>query len=290
MEAVGFIGTGLLGGPMAARLAASDRRVVAWNRTRAKAERLRAVGVRVCDGPAEVFEAADTVILMLSDAPAVEEVLFRMVGNARLRGKTVIQMGTIEPGESAAFRERLAGLGARYIEAPVMGSIPQAEAGELIGMVGCEPEELDAVRPLLEVFGPVHRIGPVGAAATLKLALNHLIAAHATAIAGSLALVRRAGLDADVFMDILRRTNLYAPMYDKKTPLMRARQYANPHFPTRHLLKDARLFRDAAARAGVHVRAVEGILALLQEAVESGLGDLDYASVHEVVDPAGPSE
>lgn len=288
MEAVGFIGTGLLGTPMAARLARAGRRVVAWNRTASKAEALRASGVDVRGGPDEVFEAADTVLLMLADAAAIEEVLFGRVGAARLRGKRVVQMGTIGPGESVAFRERITGSGGRYVEAPVMGSIPQAEAGELIVLVGCEPDEMEDVRPILRDFGPVHRIGPVGAAATLKLALNHLIAAHATAIAGSLALVRRAGLDGDLFMDILRRTNLYAPMHDKKAPLMRQRSYDHPHFPTRHLLKDARLFRDTAREAGVEVCAVDGIVEVLRQAVEAGFADLDYASVYEVVDRVEP--
>lgn len=284
METVGFLGIGLLGRPMATRLAVSGRKVVVWNRTAEKAERLRGFGVDVRSDPAEVFQAVDTVILMLADAQAIEEVLFGCVGAGLLERKTVIQMGTIGPDESIAFRDRIADAAGRYIEAPVMGSIPQAEAGELIVMVGCEPEALEDVEALLRTFGPVFRIGPVGTAATLKLSLNHLIAAHVTALACSLATVRRAGLDPDVFLDILRRTNLYAPMHDKKAVLMRARRYDSPHFPTKHLLKDIRLFRQTAMKAQVHVRTIDGILEVLREAVDSWLGDLDYASVYEVVD------
>lgn len=289
MDRVGFIGTGLLGGPMATRLAGSARQVLVWNRTASKAERLRGAGVVVCQSPAKVFEAADRVLLMLSDAAAIQEVLFERVRGGRLNGKVVVQMGTIGPRESVAFRDRLQEAGARYVEAPVMGSIPQAEAGELIVMVGCEPHELDPLQDVLGVFGPVVRIGGVGAAATLKLALNHLIAAHAAALAGSLGLVQRSGLDADLFLAILRRTNLHAPMFDKKAPLMRGRRYDHPHFPTKHLLKDARLFLEAAVEAGIHVPAADGVVEVLREAVDSGLGDLDYASVYEVVDQREPA-
>lgn len=288
MHAVGFIGTGLLGAPMAERLAESGRKVVAWNRTLRKAEPLREAGVEVAADPARVFEAADPVLLMLADAAAIEDVLFQRVGADRLAGKTVVQMGTIGPRESLAFRDRLQEAGARWVEAPVMGSIPEAEAGQLTVMVGCEPSEMDALAPILDVFGPVYRIGAVGSAATLKLALNHLIAAHATAFSASLAVVRRGGLDPSLFMTILRRTNLHAPLFDKKLPRMRARRYDAPHFPAKHLLKDARLFRETAAEAGVPVHAVDGVLTLLRQAVDSGLGDLDYAAVYEALDPLQP--
>ncbi len=282
MDAVAFLGLGLLGLPAAWRLCRAGKYILyVWNRTPEKAQLMRPLGMQVCETAAEAVQHGDFVILMLADAQAIEEVLFGQVGAEALAGKTVIQMGTIGPDESREFQRRLPG--ARYIEAPVMGSVPQADAGELVVMVGCEPEELDHVRPLLEILGPVYRIGPVGAAATMKLALNHLIAAHVTAFSASLALVRQARLDVDLFMEILKRTNLYAPMFDKKLTLMKARRYDRPHFQTKHLLKDARLFRTAASAAGTRTTTVDAIVSVLEEAVAQGFQDLDYASVFEVV-------
>lgn len=283
MNPIGFLGTGLLGRPMVERLARAGKKVVAWNRTTEKLCGLDTLGVESGLSPRTVIEAAPVTILMLADGNAIEEVLFRQVGGKALHGKNIIQMGTIGPWESIKFKERLAAFGGRYVEAPVMGSIPQAELGELIVMVGCETDELATFSELLAIFGPVVRVGRVGDAATLKLALNHLIAAHVTAISASLGLVRGAGLSEEIFMDVLRKTNLYAPMFDKKVPLMRDGKYESPHFTTKNLLKDASLFEEAAKKVGVATKIVERIVETLKIAVHRGLGDVDYAAVYEVI-------
>ena len=284
---VGFVGTGLLGYPMAERLAAEGNEVHAWNRTLEKALPLRDEGVVVSKDASDVFERAPITILMLSDAAAIREVLFERVGTERLAGKTLVQMGTIGPWESRDLAKELRALGAEYVEAPVLGSIPEARAGRLIVMCGSSRDQFERLSPLFEVFGPGPRyVGEVGAAATLKLALNHLIAAHLAAFSQSLGLVRRSGLSIDLFMEVLRNSSLHAKVFDKKLPLLLERDFSNPHFPTKHLLKDLRLFHRAASDAGVATEAASSLVGVLERAVDLGVGDLDYSSLYVAIDPA----
>lgn len=285
-RAIGFLGTGLLGFPMAERLVRGDYQVHAWNRTLEKAEPLAQVGVDVCETASDAVSKAQIVVLMLSDAQAIEEVLFDRVGTTKFAGRTIVQMGTIGPDESQRFAHDLGIAGCVYLEAPVMGSIPEARAGKLIVMCGGEEEVYRRLLPLFETFGPDPRyVGPVGSAATLKLALNHLIAAHIAAFSQSFGLVRRSGGSVDLFMDVLRRTSLYAPVFDKKLPLMLRREFADTHFPTKHLLKDVRLFERAAGHLGLRTDLSETLVSLLRRSLELGTGEMDYSSLYLALDP-----
>lgn len=288
-----WLGTGLLGGPMAVRLAAAGHEVVAWNRTAAKVEALRAQGVHGAATAAAAMARADCVVLALQDAAAITSVLFTQETSATLRGRTVIQMGTIGPLESVQLATLLEACGSSYIEAPVLGSIPQAASGTLLVLVGSTSAQFAQWRGFLAAFGPdpVH-VGAVGQAATLKLALNQLIASLTAAFSFSLGLVQRSGLDVDLFMCILRQSALYAPTFDKKLARMRQRDFSAPNFSTHHMLKDVRLILDAGRRLGLETAAVAGIESILVRALECGHADSDYSSLYEGVDapasaPAG---
>jgi 3-hydroxyisobutyrate dehydrogenase-like beta-hydroxyacid dehydrogenase len=130
-------------------------------------------------------------------------------------------------------------------------------------------------------------IGPVGQAATLKLALNQLIAAEMAAFALSLGLVQRSGVSHETFMAVLRRSALHAPTFDKKLPRLLKRDYTHPNFSARHLLKDVELVLDAAQAAGLNPAGLRGVPALLTATIEQGLGDMDYSALFNAVNPAG---
>jgi 3-hydroxyisobutyrate dehydrogenase len=121
---VGFLGTGLMGLPMAQRLLETNIELVAYNRTSAKLEPLRAAGIAIAEHPHEVIRACDCVILMLTDASAIRSVLLCDTSRQHLTGRTVIQMGTITPTDSRAIRDEVVAAGGDYLEAPVLGSIP----------------------------------------------------------------------------------------------------------------------------------------------------------------------
>lgn len=274
MSDVSVLGTGLLGGPIARRLATTGNSVTVWNRTREKAE---ALSLPVADSPRAAFEAAPVAILMLADAPAIEAVL-AAAGDA-VKGKTIVQMGTISPKESLAFAASVAAAGGDWVEAPVLGSIPQAEAGTLQVMVGGSGAQLTKLTPILSLLGPLHHAGEVGKAAALKLALNQLIGTLTATFATSLAYARATDVPTDLFLAILRESALHAPTFDKKLPRMLASDYANPTFPAKHLLKDLRLVEHAFREAGLGTALVAAVNATLERTLELGHAEDDYSAL-----------
>lgn len=283
---VGFLGTGLMGLPMAQRLLDAKFELVAYNRTREKLALLQASGATTAEEPQAAIAESECIILMLTDANAIRNVLLSDSSKQQLAGRTVIQMGTIAPAESKAIAAEVVGFGGDYLEAPVLGSIPQAEAGELIVMVGSTPEQFQQWSTLLQNFGPEPiLIGPVGTAAAVKLALNQLIASLTTAFALSLGFIQRQGVDVNSFMQILRNSALHAPTFDKKLQRMVERNFSNPNFPTKHLLKDTNLFIDEAKSVGLNISSINGVQKILAMALELALADCDYSSLYNAVNP-----
>ncbi|PIG94758.1 NAD(P)-dependent oxidoreductase [Gloeocapsopsis sp. IPPAS B-1203] len=281
---VGFLGTGLMGLPMAQRLLNANLELIAYNRTAEKLTPLKEVGAEIATHPQAVTQAAECIILMLTDAIAIRSVLFS--DSQELAGKTIIQMGTISPTDSKAIRDEVIANKGEYLEAPVLGSIPEATAGKLIVMVGATPEQFQRWLPLLQNFGsePLH-IGEVGTAAAVKLALNQLIASLTTAFAQSLGLILRQGIDVELFMQILRDSALYAPTFDKKLSRMVERNYDNPNFPTKHLLKDINLFIAEAEASGLNTSGVAGVQQIIAATLSQGFSDADYSALFSAVNP-----
>lgn len=279
---IGFLGTGLMGAPMARRLQAAGHQVYGWNRSPDKLDPLVANGIQPAETPAAAISAAQLIILMLTDAAAIETTLLNPETMAQLVGRTVLQMGTIAPQESKAIAEAVQAAGGDYLEAPVLGSIPEAKAGTLLLMVGATPEQFAQWQPVLQCFGPEPQlIGPVGAGSGVKLAMNQLIGTLTTAFAMSLGLVQQEAIDIEKFMAIVRQSALYAPTFDKKLGRMCDRNFANPNFPTKHLLKDMHLFVQAAETVNADVAA--SVAHMVQQAVEQGLADQDYSAVFAAV-------
>lgn len=281
---VGFLGTGLMGAPMATRIARADIPLTVYNRTRARAEPLRKEGAAIADHPAEVLAAAECIMVMVTDAPAVRGVLLSAEAQQHLAGRTIIQMSTISPAESKELAQEVTAAGGSYLEAPVLGSIPEATAGTLIIMVGSTPEQFQRWLPLLQHLGPepLH-LGEVGNASATKLAMNQLIGSLTAAFASSLAFIMRQEVNVESFMQIVRSSALYAPTFDKKLQRMVEQNFANPNFPTRHLLKDIRLFVEAASASGLATASVEGVQQVLESAVAAGLADGDYSALFAAV-------
>jgi 3-hydroxyisobutyrate dehydrogenase len=177
--------------------------------------------------------------------------------------------------------------GGDYFEAPVLGSVPQIQTGELIVMVGSEPEQYDRWKDLLAVFDPEPKfIGPVGSAAALKLALNNLIGSLTMAFAMSLGIVLREQIPVETFMRILRSSALYAPTFDKKLERMLERDFQNPNFSARLMLKDVELVAEEARKLGLQASATEGAQQALERAIELGFGEEDYSALYNAINPA----
>lgn len=290
-KTIGFLGTGLMGLPMAQRLLELGMPVVAFNRTSEKLRPLEKAGARITDTSASVIAESDCTILMLTNALAIEELVLGPQCRNKLKGKTLIQMGTIGPQESKNLAEAVTSAGGEYLEAPVLGSIPEAKAGQLLLMVGSTPAQFERWAEVLKNFGPepVH-IGPVGSAAALKLALNQLIASLTAAFALSLGFVRSGGVEVEAFMKILRQSALYAPTFDKKLQRMLEGNYENPNFPTKHLLKDTKLFLQEAEALKLDVSSLAGVGKILEKAVALKLGELDYSALFDAVEQTAEME
>lgn len=278
---ISILGTGLMGEPMAHKLLENGLEVTAYNRTPEKLETLKAAGAKTTTDPSEALQASECAILMLTDVSAIRSVLLaNSAVKQHLAGKTIIQMGTIAPQESKALAPEIIVAGAEYLEAPVLGSIPQVKSGTLLIMVGATASQFERWSDLLKNYGknPIHT-GEVGTAAAMKLALNQLIGSLTSAFATSLGFIQREGIEIEQFMQILRDSALYAPTFDKKLYQMCDRNFSNPNFPTKHLLKDTNLFIKEAESLGLDLNLVMGVQNILHQTIAMGLADQDYSAL-----------
>ena len=187
---VAFLGLGIMGRPMAANLRDAGFEVVAWNRTRARAEEF---GGQVADTPAEAAAAAGITISMVPDVPEVEQVLLGLDGavEGMPEGGLCIDMSTIAPSASRSIAERLAERGVEFLDAPVTGSRPKAEDGTLTIMVGGQADQFERARPLFDAMGSlVLHVGPTGHGEMAKLINNTVAAINAAALGEGLVLAR----------------------------------------------------------------------------------------------------
>jgi 3-hydroxyisobutyrate dehydrogenase len=288
---VSLLGLGLMGLPMALRLLQCGHDLVVWNRSAGPLQQAAEAGLTAVEDLTAAINTSEVIILTLSDAEAIEAVLFGDQGPVSLQGKTLLQMGTIAPKESRDIASRIAQLGGEYLEAPVLGSLPEARSGHLIIMAaGPEPVYQHCLLMLRCLGKDVEYIGNLGKAAAAKLAMNQLIAALTTGFSQSLGLIRAEGVDVEQFMKLLRESALYAPTFDKKLNKFIEHDYSNPNFPLKHLIKDTGLFKRVAEDAGINTTVIEATLTLLLSGRDAGYGDEDYSSLYEVVNPGFDAE
>lgn len=286
---IGIIGIGLMGHAFVERFLSQGYTVRIYNRSQQHIADLADSGVIVCDSAAQLIAESSTVILMVSDADAIDSLL-QLHGHGDkqtdLQGKTILQMATISPRQSREIGEAVAARGGRYLEAPVLGSIPEAKSGTLIIMAGGAKALFEQVLPTLQVLATAPRyIGETGSAAALKLAMNQLIASLTAGFSLSLGYAIKNGVDPELFMDTVRESALYAKTYDKKLEKYLHRDFGTANFSTRHLLKDIRLFIDDASAAGLNTDVLEGIERITGKAVADGMDLMDYSSIYEVIFP-----
>jgi 3-hydroxyisobutyrate dehydrogenase len=275
------IGTGIMGAPIATRLTEKGLDVTAWNRNPQAQSRL-GDKVAFSTNLVKTIKEADVLIFILSNAKATAKIIFALP-HGLLKGKTIIQMATIAPQESRELLAKAEELEMEYLEAPVLGSVPEALDGSLQLMVGASDEQFERFGDLFSALGkdPLH-VGIVGKAAALKLAMNQLIASLTTSFALSLGFVQREGIKVDQFMQVLRNSALYAPTFDKKLDKMLSGDYSNPNFPLKHLAKDVKLFIRAAGN--MQTSMLKGVFRTLLTGIEEGHQDKDYSVLYESID------
>ncbi|MFD3679427.1 NAD(P)-dependent oxidoreductase [Streptomyces sp. NPDC058613] len=289
---VGFFGLGVMGRPMSLNLARAGTPLVVWNRTLAGCEPLRAAGAEVAASPAEVFERADMVILMLADETAVDAVLGRGTRDfaARVAGHTVVHMGTTSPEYSSSLQDDIRAAGGRYVEAPVSGSRVPAEQGQLVSMLAGDADAVEAVRPLL---APMCRetfdCGPVPDALLMKLSVNLFLITLVTGLTEAFHFADRYGLDQCLLLDVLDAGPMASAVSRLKAPKLLARDFAVQAAAT-DVLKNNRLIAEAARKAKLASPLLDVCHTLYEETVAQGHGGEDMVAVLRALEArSGPT-
>jgi len=282
---IGLIGLGLMGRPMAANLLKAGHHLTIWNRTPSRAQDLVTAGATFAKNPREVATACDLLITMVSDPPALEEVLHGHEGkndgalDGLRPGSTYIDCSTISPALvrkiSAACAERKI----KFLDAPVTGGDWGAREGTLLFMIGGEVETLREVEPVLAVLGKKwFHLGPNGAGQTIKLAMNALLALQVGAIAEGIALVTKAGLKGEQLFEVLQSSMARSGVLDIKVPLMLKGDF-KPSFPLRLMHKDLGLALDLANQLGVALPTTAAAREIYSSVKGAAKEDLDYSAV-----------
>jgi 3-hydroxyisobutyrate dehydrogenase-like beta-hydroxyacid dehydrogenase len=282
---VAFLGLGRMGFPMARRLARSGLLVSVWNRSRAFADRFaREEGVAAAASPAACAEGADVVVTMVADGSALASVLDGEQGVVRTLAPdaVVVDMSTVGRRAALDAHRIVTNVGARFVDAPVSGSVRPAEEGTLVALVGGERSDVERVRPvLLAMCARVLYAGGVGQGQALKVVLNGLGAMHLAAFATQLALGERAGLSRDVLVEAFTQGAFASPSYVGKKQKVLAGDYT-PEFTLALARKDAQLNRELQDEAGLPLAAHREALRLLEDAVDRGLGELDLFALEKL--------
>lgn len=278
---VGFIGLGIMGTPMATNLVKAGMDVVVWARTAAPIDELVKAGARAADDIDGVFDAADTVILMLRDEPAVEAVLARggEAFSRRVRGHTIVQMGTFRTAFSELLARDIALSGGRYVEAPVSGSRQPAIEATLVAMLAGDDEAVEDVEPLIDAMcAQRFRCGRVPAALSMKLAVNTFLITMVTGLAETFHVAAEMGVDTNVLHAVLDSGPMASAVSRMKAAKLTSGDLS-PQATVSDVLKNARLVEDAAAAVHAAHPLLRASRELYDQAVAQDLGGLDMAAV-----------
>ena len=278
---VGIIGIGIMGKAVATRLLNKGYKVTVYNRSRGKAESLMSQGAAVAETPKVVAEASDLVITVVKDALAVDEVAFGI--NGIVQGKhdnlTVADMSTINPVASRSIAKRFMEYGITMLDTPVMGGSKVAEQGELVLMIGGSKEVYEKYKNVFDVIGSkTFYLGDNGAAHAMKLALNLQIAIIALALSEGVTLTRGAGLDPELFLQILNSTNFKTGMSENKGPKMIQGNF-EPTFTLKMMTKDLDTINEATNAFNLSLPMASLADKLYRDATRSGFAELDYTGI-----------
>ncbi|MCL8206483.1 MAG: NAD(P)-dependent oxidoreductase [Actinomycetia bacterium] len=282
---IGFVGLGAMGLPMALNLVKAGHEVVAYNRSGDRTGRAAAGGIRLVGSPAEAARGRDVVITMVADDAAVRSVMFGPEGVRAGAGRdtVVVDSSTVSPALSRELHATFAGDGVAFLDAPVTGSTPQAEAGALVFMVGGAREVFDRLAtPVFRAMGQAcYYMGGPGAGAWTKLANNLMVAVNAAATAEGLALAERGGIDPATFLDVVMGGGATNGIAVNRREKFLRRDFA-PNFRARLMLKDLNLAQGLSADEQLVLPVLGLVHNLFRALVNSGRGDQDISAVYEL--------
>jgi 3-hydroxyisobutyrate dehydrogenase len=270
-----------MGAAMSERLRPQGFAVVGWDHDAGTNQRLAAGGLRIAANARDVAIASDIVISSITEDNGVRRIFSGADGflQADVTEKLFIEMSTLQPMTARALAPLVEARGARLIEAPVLGTIPQVRAGTLFAMVGGRAEDLDRARPVLEkLTRRIVHMGPNGAGYAMKLAANLGLGAYVQAVAESLALGAKEGLTLEQMVDALQESATACGWLKAKADVLKGAQ-GEMTLDIRTLRKDIMSAVATGALAGVPMPLAAGTLASLSAAVDGDYGGGDIAEL-----------
>lgn len=254
--------------------------VVAWNRDRGKCHAVaHTSGAEVAEGAAEAASAADVAITSLADDAAVEAVYADAVEGFHA-GQVVLEMSTIAPETVRKVARSVQGRGATMLDAPVSGSVPVVERGELLIMVGGDPDALERARPVLEALSStIIHVGELGTGATMKLAVNALVHGLAVALSESLVLAERAGVERTTAYDVFASGAAAAPFVLYKRAAFERPDETPVAFSLELVAKDLDLILALAQRVGAPMPQAQTNRDEVRSALAAGMGKRDMSDL-----------
>ena len=278
---IAFLGTGRMGGPMAANLARAGFRVQAWDRTASHATALTSEGVTAAASPAEAVRGAQILITMLADGPTTDQALHGPDGELAIGpGLIWVQMATVGLEWTQRFVNTTTRYQVSFIDAPVSGSQGPAQDGKLTILASGPSWLRETVAPVFAALGRATTwLGPAGNGTRAKLVLNNWLADLAETTAETLSFARQLDLDPAAIVDLLESTPLGSPYATQKARTMLAGDFT-PAFALKHALKDAELAEQAAQASGTELTLTSALLPRWRRAAASGQADDDLAVIY----------
>ena len=283
---IGIAGTGRMGAAIGLRLMDVGHELTVWNRTPGKTGELAAAGAKVAATPAALVDAVEVVITMLTDEKSIEDLYHRpqglLAGNAK--GRIFIEMSTVRPQVERALAEKIRQKGGTLVDCPVGGTVEPARAGKLFGFVGGSDADVARVKTVLEqMCRRVEHVGPVGAGASMKLAINLPLMVYWQAFGEALSLIAPLKLDPDRIISIFTETsggpNVLKARGAAAAAAMRGKDGGPVTFDVNLACKDLRIMIAEAKSLGTDAPASQAALASFEEAAREGMGDVDGAAL-----------
>jgi 2-hydroxy-3-oxopropionate reductase len=291
-EKVGFIGLGIMGGPMAQNLMEAGHELVLYNRTKEKAEEIAGDGSTVVESPKEVAESCDLIVLMLPDSPQVEEVVEGEDGvlEGLKEGALIVDMSTISPVVTRELAEKIEERGATMLDAPVSGGEPGAQQGTLAIMAGGSEEDFERARPLLEVMGgAITHVGPTGAGQTAKAANQIVVAVTLEGISEALVLASKAGVAPEKILEAISGGLAGSNVMEAKKENFLEHDF-EPGFRIDLHHKDLGIALAAGREYGVSLPVTAIVDQMLEALKTKGRGDRDHSAILTLIEDEAQHE
>lgn len=281
-----MVGTGRMGAAIVTRLLGAGHEVTVWNRTAAKAEALANAGAKVAATPAELAAASDMILSILTNAAAIDAAYNGKGGllSGDVKGKLFVEMSTVRPATEQGLAKQVEAKGARLVDCPVGGTVGPARDGKLFGFIGGDAADVARAKPVLDqLCRRLEHVGPVGAGASVKLAINLPLLVYWQALGEALSLCSKLGVEPKRLMDIFADTSGGANVLKVRgaavAQALEGKDLGAATFDVDSMRKDLRTMIEEAQALGGTLPVTERALQCFDEASAEGYAESDSAVI-----------